>query len=140
MTNGQKEQIKKLRDSGYGYSKIAEALGLTKNQVSAFCRRNSLSGNTADPDKKETPNVGCCRCCGKPLVQVSGRKEAKFCSDACRNKWWNAHLDQVNRKAIYEYTCPCCHKPFTAYGNSKRKYCSHECYIRARFKGGDGHE
>ena len=120
MTNEQKEQIKKLRDSGYGYATIAEALGLTKNQVSAF--------------------VGCCRCCGKPLVQVSGRKEAKFCSDACRNKWWNAHLDQVNRKAIYEYTCPCCHKPFTAYGNSKRKYCSHECYIRARFKGGDGHE
>ena len=89
MTNEQKEQIKKLRDSGYGYATIAEALGLTKNQVSAFCRRNSLSGNTADPDKKETPNVGCCRCCGKPLVQVSGRKEAKFCSDACRNKWWN---------------------------------------------------
>ena len=44
MTNEQKEQIKMLRDSGYGYATIAEALGLTKNQVSAFCRRNNLSG------------------------------------------------------------------------------------------------
>ena len=33
-----------------------------------------------------------------------------------------------------------CGKPFTVYGNSKRKYCSHECYIRNRFKGGDDGE
>ena len=74
MTNEQKEQIKKLRDSGYGYATIAEALGLTKNQVSAFCRRNNLSGNTADPDKKETPNVGCCRCCGRKWAVCASRR------------------------------------------------------------------
>ena len=44
MTNEQKLKIKQLRQSGYGYATIAEALGLTKNQVSAFCRRNALSG------------------------------------------------------------------------------------------------
>ena len=140
MTNEQKEQIKKLRDSGYGYSKIAEALGLTKNQVSAFCRRNSLTGNTADPDKKETPNVGCCRCCGKPLVQIPGRKPVKFCSAICRVRWWNSHPDMVNKKAIYHFTCACCGKEFTAYGNAHRKYCSHVCYIADRFRVGDASE
>ena len=39
MTNEQKNQIAELRQSGYGYANIADALGLTKNQVSAYCRR-----------------------------------------------------------------------------------------------------
>ena len=45
MTKEQKEEIQKLRDSGYGYATIADALGLTKNQVSAFCRREGLAGS-----------------------------------------------------------------------------------------------
>ena len=44
MTSEQKQQIYLLREKGYGYATIAEALGLTKNQVSAYCRRNNLSG------------------------------------------------------------------------------------------------
>lgn len=139
MTKEQKEQIRKLRCSGYGYATIAEALGLTKNQVSAFCRRDGIAGNVVD-GTISAPNTECCRGCGKALKQVPGRKEIKFCSDACRRSWWNSHLDQVNRKAIYEYRCSGCGKVFTAYGNSKRKYCSHACYIRARFKGGAAHE
>ena len=35
MTNEQKYQIAELRQFGYGYASIADALGLTKNQVSA---------------------------------------------------------------------------------------------------------
>lgn len=33
-----------------------------------------------------------CLCCGKEVVQPGGRKEKKFCSDKCRNKWWNSNL------------------------------------------------
>ena len=139
MTNEQKAEIRKLRSSGHGYATIADALGLTKNQVSAFCRRNNLSGNIGTTGAGQ-PDSNCCQNCGKPLTQLSGRKKAKFCSEACRRAWWNGHLDQVNRKAIYEYTCAGCGRPFSAYGNSRRKYCSHECYIRARFKSGDCHE
>lgn len=47
MTHEQKQQITTLRQSGYGYATIADALGLTKNQVSAFCRRNKLTGAKA---------------------------------------------------------------------------------------------
>ena len=116
MTNEQKKQIIELRQAGYGYATIADSLGLTKNQVSAFCRN-----------------------CGKQLTQTPGRKPVKFCSDVCRTKWWNSHLDKVNRKAFYTFTCAHCGKPFTAYGNDHRKYCSHECYIADRF-GGDHHD
>ena len=140
MTNEQKLKIKQLRQSGYGYATIAEALGLTKNQVSAFCRRNALSGTKAETNTKEKLDANCCRCCGKPLMQTPGRKPVKFCSDSCRVSWWNAHPEMVNKKAIYHFTCACCGKEFTAYGNAHRKYCSHVCYIADRLSGGDGHE
>ena len=48
-----------------------------------------------------------------------------------------AHPEAVKQKAVYTFTCQECGKEFTAYGNAKRKYCSHSCYIAARFKGGD---
>jgi hypothetical protein len=35
--------------------------------------------------------------------------------------------------------CQHCGKPFTDYANRHRKYCSHPCYIAARY-GGDQHE
>ena len=116
MTNEQKYQIAELRQFGYGYASIADALGLTKNQVSAYCRRAGLTGTKAAVGTTE------------------------FCSDSCRVRWWNAHPEMVNKKAIYHFTCACCGKEFTAYGNAHRKYCSHVCYIADRFRGGDGHE
>ena len=54
----------------------------------------------------------------------------------CRNKWWNSHLNLVNRKAVYQYVCPGCKKEFSVYGNGNRKYYTHECYIKDRFGGG----
>ena len=99
MTNEQKQQIIKLRQDGYGYATIASSLGLTKNQVSAFCRRSNLTGTKAAVHIEEKPEPNCCRNCGKPLTQTPGRKPVKFCCDACRTHWWNTHLDKVNRKA-----------------------------------------
>ncbi len=140
MTNEHKQQIIELRQAGYGYATIATTLGLTKNQVSAFCRRINLSGTKASVHTDTQPESNCCLHCGKSLTQIAGRKSIKFCSSACRTKWWNSHLDKVNRKAFYNFTCAYCGKPFRAYGNDHRKYCSHECYITHRFKGGDRHE
>ena len=74
MTNEQKNQIAQLRQSGYGYANIADALGLTKNQVSAYCRRAGLSGAKAAVGATDVPASNCCRNCGKPLTQVAGRK------------------------------------------------------------------
>lgn len=140
MNTEQKEQIRKLRSTGHGYAAIANALGLTKNQVSAFCRRNNLTGQIADTGDENTPDGSYCQYCGKPIRQVPGRKEVRFCSDACRLSWWNSHPEQISRKAVYSFTCAYCGKRFSAYGNRHRKYCSHACYIADRFKGGDSHE
>jgi endogenous inhibitor of DNA gyrase (YacG/DUF329 family) len=136
MNTQQKNQIASLRREGYGYTKIAQALGLSKNTVKSYCRRNDLSGIAAD-DPHVAPIVRFCPECGKEIIQAPHRKEKKFCSDECRHKWWNARPEMITRKAVYSYTCAHCGEPFTAYGNSHRKYCSHACYIADRFKGGD---
>lgn len=140
MTEQQKQQIEKLRRDGYGYIKIAQALGVSQNTVKSYCRRKNLTGllGTQQPKMGMPSDNGehFCLCCGTPVVQNPGRKQKKFCSDKCRNKWWNRNLDKVNRKANYEFICPHCKKPFTVYGNANRKYCSHECYVADRFGGG----
>lgn len=137
MTEEQKIKIHNLRANGYGYTKIAQELCLSENTIKSYCRRKGLNGvavvKAAPPVDGEKHT---CVNCGVEVKQNPGRKLKKFCSDRCRNQWWNSHLEQVNRKAHYEYVCACCKKPFIAYGNSSRKYCSHECYIEDRFGGG----
>lgn len=141
MTKEQRDAIVKLRGKGYGYGWIADSLGISVNTVKSFCRRNHLNEILpADGVKTNLTldeDAHFCQCCGKPVVQVRGRKRKKFCSDKCRMTWWNSHLDKVNRKANYEFVCQHCKKPFTVYGNANRKYCSHECYIADRFGGVD---
>lgn len=137
MTDDQKKRITEMRGDGYGYIKIAHALGISVNTVKSFCRRKKVTGTAAVVSSASiVDGYHFCLCCGKEVAQMPGRKEKKFCSDMCRNKWWNSHLDQVNRKANYEFVCPQCKKIFIAYGNAKRKYCSHACYINHRFGGG----
>lgn len=129
MTENERAAIAEYRRQGHGYKKISQLTGVCESTVKTYCRRNGLGGMMVEARQKS------CQCCGKAIVQLPGRKEKKFCSDACRNKWWNSHLDLVNRKAVYDFVCPVCGKPFSAYGNRNRKYCSHECYIEDRFGG-----
>lgn len=140
MTDLQKEQIATLRGQSYGYATIAKAVGLKKDTVVAFCRKTGLTGTKAQGNGRITLDAGFCLYCGNLLQQTPGRKKVKFCSDKCRVAWWNSHPEAVNRKAVYSFICAHCGKPFTAYGNAGRKYCSHACYIADRYKGGDGHE
>lgn len=129
MTSKQKAKIAELRTKGTSYANIADLLDISVNTVKSYCRRNSL--NAAAENTDDTV----CRACGVPLMQVKGQKKKSFCSDKCRLDWWHSHTEQLVRKAVYEYNCPSCGKPFTAYGNAKRKYCSHACYISSRFAG-----
>ena len=131
MTNEQKMKIAELRGQGFGYKKIGQVIGLSDSAVKSYCHRAGLT-EAVEP----TPSDGgTCQFCGKPILQIPGRKQKRFCSDSCRNKWWDSHLEIVKRKAVYTFTCPSCGKEFTAYGNANRKYCSHECYIEDRFGG-----
>lgn len=139
MTDIQKSQILKLRASGSGYGKIAQTLGISLNTVKSFCRRSEISG--CEPAPSPTASSGeitVCENCGRAIQQIARQKKKRFCCDKCRNEWWNGHLDMVKRKAIYNYTCPHCGREFHVYGDQRRKYCSHACYIATRFKAGDG--
>jgi len=127
MTDEQKQQIIALRRAGAGYGRIAMQLQISINTVKSFCRRHSLAART---------DGAVCEQCGKPVVQNPGRKRKRFCCDACRNKWWNAHPELVKRKAVYTFTCLNCGKKFSVYGNSHRKFCSHACYVEYRFRDG----
>ena len=134
MTDEYKDRIRALRHQGWGYKKISAMLSTSVNTVKSFCRTEGLGGTLAVPGR--IPDDEHCRECRKPLLQISGMKKRKFCSTACRIKWWTSHPEAIKQKAVYSFKCPTCRKGFTAYGNSVRKYCSHECYIAARFKRG----
>ena len=138
MTDTQKSQITGLRAAGMGYTVIARQMGLPRDTVRSFCRRNGLAGKIAGKKEEAAGEAkdGRCRECGKALRQLEGRKKRVFCSKECREKWGHGHPDKLRKRAVYSFICAGCGQPFTAYGNSRRKYCSHECYIRARFKGG----
>ncbi len=141
MTDNQKAQIIKLRAAGNGYGKIAHTIGISLNTVKSFCRRNNINGDTvAEPSVTLIGETSTCENCGQEIHQIAKQKRKRFCCDKCRNEWWNSHLDQVKRKAVYDFRCPNCGKEFHIYGDRRRKYCSHECYIADRFKGGGGDE
>ena len=136
MDGIQKEQIRNLRGEGLSYAEIARQVDVSRDAVISFCRRNGLQEIKKPRTAVKTAVGDVCRECEKPLVQVVGMKRRVFCSKECRVKWWKEHPERLNQKAVYQYSCPHCGKPFSAYGNSKRKYCSHACYISDRFGGG----
>lgn len=138
MTDGQRQQIIQLRKEGCGYTAIAKELDISRDTVRSFCRRNGLAGEMAITEKAAGQTEdGFCRECGKGLRQTDGVKKKVFCCRECREKWWHEHPGQIKQRAVYSFVCAGCGKGFTAYGNSHRKYCSHECYVRNRFKGGE---
>lgn len=120
MTLEEKTKIIELKNEGYGYKKIAKELNLPISSIQYFLKNNPI----------DLELVGTCKCCGKTIQSIKGKKRKQFCSDRCRWDWWNAHIKEVNKKAYYTLTCKYCGKEFTAYGNQKRVYCCHECYIK----------
>lgn len=124
MTNEVKDKILALKRDGMEIVKIAGAVELPPDTVRTFLSRFNA--------KYER-----CRWCEKEIPQQEHRKKKLFCSDECRLLWWNAHKGVVRRKAYYHFVCPYCGREFTAYGNSKRKYCSRGCYANARRKEAD---
>lgn len=107
----------------------------TYMRISTTDTRKNVSKSDVEPRIQAT-KVGYCQCCGIKVIQNPKRKQKKFCSDKCRNMWWNSHLELVNKKAIYECKCKYCGRAFKVYGNENRKYCSRECYIAGRFRKG----
>lgn len=127
MTVLQKEQIKALRGQGLSYKEIADKVGVSKDTVKTFCRRNAIKAVTASEETKNKDckeNIDLCLQCGQPFTKTRNTK--KFCSDACRLAYHKA-----NRKP--SAVCAHCGKKFDNNGNKKRKFCSTACYTADRF-------
>ena len=124
-----KAQVRSLREAGMSLGKIAVQLGLNANTVKSWCRRNNIMpASVGTPVVDATRLVGCLNCGG-----VLVGRQSRFCCQSCRRAWWKTHPELINRKAFYTFTCAHCAKPFSAYGDAKRKYCTHACYIQHRF-------
>ena len=138
MNEKEKEQVIKLRAVGKGYRAISKTLGISANTIKSFCRRKNINSDTACKLLEMTSiETTFCDNCGREIKQIPKRRKRRFCCDECRNQWWNSHLDQVKRQAYYRFKCAHCGRVFQVYGDRRRKYCSYECYIAARFKGGN---
>ena len=98
MTKHEIEILNVMRSRGKTAMDIALTLQISVNTVRSYIRRHPLE----DAVRVE------CRQCGKLILQVKGRKAKYFCSDKCRNAWWNAHPEKVQRKAYYHLTCEYC--------------------------------
>ncbi len=132
MTDKQALLIEELRKKGMGYKGIAKQIGLSRDIVRNHCVKHGLSGYATTLKKKIVPWENC-RLCGADVVQPKTGRPKKFCSDRCRRLWWSIHPEETKRRAIYHLKCLHCGKDFDSYGNIKRKFCSHDCYIQYRF-------
>jgi len=132
MNENFKAEIKKLRLEGLGYKRISKELDVSIDRVKYFCRKNGLTGvmtqTTISPSTQ-------CQFCDQLIIQAKGKKGKKFCSDICRQKWWNQNRHLLNGRKSIEHSCPTCQNVFKAYIQENRKFCSHQCYINARFGG-----
>jgi predicted transcriptional regulator len=123
MTDRQKRQIEALRKKGQSYATIGKELGISPNSVKSFCQR--AGGKIFDT---------VCRNCGAPLNRNPRAKEKSFCSNHCRQTWWNANREQINHHDNRIATCACCGAEFEMYGKRERKYCSRYCASADRDK------
>lgn len=125
MTNNQKTMIADMRKEGNSYAQIAQALSLSENTIKTYCTRNRLGKNTLT-------NTTSCRMCGCPIELKDKCKPRQFCSDKCRIACWHAN-HKNHLKTQYNLICLNCSRSFVSVGCKARKYCSHRCYIIARF-------
>ncbi len=118
MTELQKHTVLELRQQGLKYREIAEHLGVTEAAIKMFLSRSQRARR-------------CCENCGR-LLPKNARKTQRFCSGACRHKWWNRNLDKLKNSNRTGHTCRICGKRFLSYKNAK--YCSRTCYYKSRRK------
>lgn len=130
-----KQEIRKkahqLRQAGYSFGQIAQELNIPRSTVKSWCYRTA---EDIPKDDYILPENRCPQCGGN--LPPSKFRARRFCSDACRARYWSTHSEQIDRRSAVKAVCPVCHKTFQDYAQRHRKYCSHACYIAARYHGG----
>ena len=135
MTEEEKNTVRRLREQGYGYKTISNITGIHRETIKSHLKRHPCVSNPspqcktnkieAPPSAETVP----CKQCGEPFTPK--RKGTLFCCDECRHKWWGKN--KYKEGTPHTFKCLNCGKEFQAYVVKERKYCSHDCYIEARF-------
>jgi len=81
-----------------------------------------------EEDKKESRLYECCHNCNKKIIQKGIGRKSKYCSNKCRHEYGSKNNNRKIYELVYEY----CGKKYEAL-SMKRKYCSHDCYIRNKY-------
>ena len=122
MDTTKHEIIKQRRLCNIDYADIAKELGMTTNAVRVYCHRHGLSEIALKKIEDGCKNCGC------TITNKSKTRPRKFCSDACKRTWWNAHRVDRRSPNTEAYTCGICGKKFYDYISANRKYCSQTCF------------
>lgn len=130
MTDLQKKQIAFMRYKKDTYTEISEALGIPVGTIKNYCYRHGMTAKTQT-------GKPCCKNCGTELINATKARPRLFCSDHCKQTWWNKHRRERTSAKIIPYACPTCGKVFADYNGANRKYCSQECYRKRRLQDGE---
>lgn len=129
VTQGQQASVRRLRESGRSYTAIAAVTGLSVGTIKAYCSRNNIFAH-------QPAEHAACKYCGADINSQPSIRQMRFCSPQCRNQWWANNRDKRFRKGSV-HSCAHCKREYASY-NKESKYCSHPCYITARFGKGAG--
>lgn len=99
MTENQKKQILQCRQLGFSYAEISRKMGISVNSIKTYCKRHGLGGIRANSNML-SQIITTCEYCDMSVKQNPKRKQKRFCSDKCRNRWWNAHMSQVKKSKL----------------------------------------
>ncbi|WP_346929599.1 hypothetical protein [Clostridium sp.] len=82
MNNEQKEKIKQMRKQGIGYKQIANEIGLSRDSVRGYCKREWDISHNKSYDLN-------CSYCDKEFKSL-GVKHLKYCSRNCyiKDRFW----------------------------------------------------
>lgn len=127
MTNREKTRIIHLREQGMGIFEISKRLDLSVNTVKSFCQRKGIK------PKNKRISTDKCKYCGNEIILTPYKRRREFCNDTCRMLWWAKKRKDKPNQLGRDHTCAFCGQDFKSH--QRRKYCSHVCYIKARFGG-----
>ena len=115
MTDLQKKQIVAMREKKTTYAAISESLGIPVSTIKTFCRRNGMT-------TERSQSKPCCKNCGAELSNSPKARPRLFCSDHCKQIWWNKHRRERVSTKIVPHICLTCGKVFADYSGANRKY------------------
>ena len=135
MTNAERDYIIRYRQAGKSCAEIARILGGVRQHSEVLLSEKQHRTDCAEHAGGTFRSFGGSLPVLRRKIEIlPHRKPKRFCSDACRLRWWHAHRDM--EKNAVDRRCFSCGRMFRS--SREQKYCSHACYIKARF-GGNTH-